>query len=293
MTGTIFDVKRFALHDGQGLRTTLFLKGCPLSCPWCQNPEGVDSQPMVWHFSSKCISCKACLRACPESALAYPVRIDYARCTACGACADICPAGAMELVGRTVSAQAAAELLLRDQIFYENGGGVTLSGGEALLQWQFSQEILRICHDAGVDTAIETSLFAQSSAIESLLDVTDHFIVDIKLFDSQKHREVIGVDNRLILDNYRFLASRGADVLVRTPLIPGYTDSDENIRSIAEFVCLTDPSAKYELLNFNPLCRSKYEALDRPYPVSGDALPHEKIDRLYRLVEQAGLRKYK
>lgn len=293
MNGTIFDIKRFAVHDGQGLRTTLFLKGCPLRCPWCQNPEGLDNRSMVWHLFSKCIGCQTCVQVCPERALTEAGRIDYTRCTACGTCVQACPAGAMELVGKTVSSEEAAQMLLRDRVFYENGGGVTLSGGEVLLQWQFAREVLAICHDAGMDTAIETSLFAPRSVIEQFLDVTDHFIIDIKLLDSGMHKDIIGVDNTQILENYRFLAEKGADILVRTPLIPGYTDSQENIRSIAQFVYQTDPCANYELLNFNPLCRSKYEALDRPYPVSGDPLSEEQIRQLYETVQQVGLRKYK
>ena len=293
MNGTIFDLKRFAVHDGQGLRTTLFLKGCPLSCPWCQNPEGLDRRPMVWHLASKCIGCESCVQVCPEQAIAEAGHIDYTRCTACSACVQVCPAGAMELVGKTVSSEEAAQMLLRDRVFYEDGGGVTLSGGEVLLQWQFARDVLTICHDAGIDTAIETSLFAPRAVIEQFLDVTDHFIVDIKLLNSGIHKDIIGVDNTQILENYRFLVEKGADILVRTPLIPGYTESRENIQAIAQFVYQTDPCAKYELLNFNPLCRSKYQALDRPYPITGDPLSQEQIQQLYGIAEQVGLRKYK
>lgn len=293
MIGTIFDVKRFAVHDGQGLRTTLFLKGCPLRCPWCQNPEGIDSRPLVWHISSKCISCANCTSFCPERAISDQFYIDYARCTSCGLCTTACPSGAMDLVGKTITSEDAAELLLRDKVFYGIDGGITLSGGEVLAQWQFAKEILTICHDAGIDTAIETSLYTDKSVIQSLLNVVDHFIVDIKLMDNQKHKDWIGVDNHRILDNYRFLVSTGADILVRTPLIPGYTDSDDNIRSIAEFIYVSDPKAKYELLNFNPLCQSKYDSLKQIYPVSGTALSSERISQLYQIIQETGLQKYK
>ena len=295
MNGIIFDLKRFAVHDGGGLRTTLFLKGCPLRCPWCQNPEGLEQKPILLPVISKCIGCKSCISACPQGALTWDNRIytNPDRCRLCGRCAAVCPGDALELVGREISDREAADLLLRDKVFYENGGGVTLSGGEVLLQWQFAGEVLRICHEAGVHTAIETSLYTKPQVLESLLEVTDQFIVDIKLLDPSAHQRIIGVDNTPILDNYRLLAERGADILVRTPLIPGFTDSEDNIRTIARFLRETDPQANYELLNFNPLCRSKYDALGRPYPVSGSALPQEKIDRLYEIVAQAGLRKYK
>lgn len=295
MTGIIFDLKRFAVHDGGGLRTTLFLKGCPLRCPWCQNPEGLEQRPTLLPANSKCIDCKSCISACPQGALTYTNRIhtNPDLCQLCGRCAAVCPGNALEIVGKEISAQEAADLLMRDQVFYENGGGVTLSGGEVLLQWQFAREVLRICHDAGIHTAIETSLYAKPAVIESLLDVVDQFIVDIKLLDSEAHRQIIGVDNATILDNYRLLVRLGADILVRTPLIPGFTDDETNIRAIAQFLHQTDPDAQYELLNFNPLCRSKYDALDRPYPVLGGALPQETIDRLYGIIVQTGLRKYK
>ena len=244
---------------------------------------------------SKCIGCKSCISTCSHGALTYDERIhvDSRICQLCGHCVTGCPADALEIVGKEISAQAAADLLLRDRVFYENGGGVTLSGGEVLLQWQFAREILQICHDAGVHTAIETSLYAKPEVIEALQDVVDQFIVDIKLMDQVAHHRVIGVDNAVILDNYRLLVRLGANILVRTPLIPGFTDDESNIRAIAQFLYETDPNANYELLNFNPLCRSKYDALDRPYPVLGGALPQETLDRLYGVIVQTGLRKYK
>lgn len=293
MNGIIFDVKRFAVHDGGGLRTTLFLKGCPLSCPWCQNPEGMVSRPLTWRLPSRCIGCGQCRQVCPEQAIGEELSIDYSRCTACGQCVDACPSGALEVVGRSVTPEQAAQLLLRDRVFYHSGGGVTLSGGEALLQWEFAAQVLALCHREGIHTAIETSLFAPRAALEALLPVTDQFIIDIKLLDPQQHRAIIGVDNGLILSNYRFLVEQGADVLVRTPLIPGFTDSQENIRAIAAFVAGVDPQAKYELLNFNPLCRSKYQTLGQEYPVTGDPLSEETIRSLYRVIRQAGLPIYK
>lgn len=291
MTGTIFDVKRFAVHDGGGLRSTLFLKGCPLRCPWCQNPEGLDPQPALWHSPTQCMRCGGCAAVCPAGALTLSdrVHVDHGRCTLCSGCVDVCPAAAMEFVGRTVTAQEAAGALLRDKVFFGHGGGVTLSGGEALAQWEFSREVLALCKADGADTAIETSLFAPRQAVEALLPVADHFLVDIKYLDSETHRSVTGVDNRQILDNYRFLLRQGADILVRTPLIPGYTAAEDNIRAIARFVHGADPGARYELLNFNPLCRSKYAALEREYPVSGGVLPREEMDRFYAILEQEGI----
>lgn len=292
MKGVIFDWKRFAVHDGGGLRTTLFLKGCPLHCPWCQNPEGMDPRPLLFHNPVPCLRCGTCLTACPEGALSLldRIRVNRDRCTLCGRCVSACPAAAMEVTGREIPAEEAAELLLRDRVFFEDGGGVTLSGGEVLAQWQFAREILHRCHDAGIDTAIETCLLTPAPVIEAMIPVVDHFLVDIKYFDGATHKAVLGADNAPILRNYRRLVEAGADVLVRTPLIPGFTATDGNVRAIARFVHGVDPEAKYELLNFNPLCRSKYSALEKDYPVSGGALTEAEMDHFRGILAQEGIK---
>lgn len=291
MTGVIFDLKRFAVHDGNGLRSTLFLKGCPLHCPWCQNPEGMEQHPILWHSPQACLHCGSCLHACVHNALTLTDRIhvDQTACTQCGACVDACPAAAMEILGKTVTAKEAAEALLRDRVFFGENGGVTLSGGEVLMQWQFAAEVLRLCKEAGADTAIETCLLAPKHALEAMLPVTDHFIVDIKFMDAALHRHHLGADNSRILRNFEWLTENGADVLVRTPLIPGYTATDENIRSIARYLRNAAPQVPYELLNFNPLCRSKYAALDQNYPVSGGALTAAQMEHFYEILAQEGI----
>lgn len=291
MNGIIFDVKRFAVHDGKGLRTTLFLKGCPLHCPWCQNPESISPEPSLWHNVQDCVGCGTCVAVCPEKALTLTDRIhvDRERCVTCGTCVDACPAAAMTVQGRSVTAQEAAELLLRDKVFFGENGGVTLSGGETLLQWQFAAQVLAACKAEGVNTAIETCLLAPREAMEAMLPVTDQFITDIKYLDSQLHRQYLGADNRRILENFEWLIGKGADVLVRTPLIPGYTATDENIRAIARYLHTTAPQVPYELLNFNPLCRSKYAALEQEYPVSGNALTDAEKNHFYDILAQEGI----
>ena len=291
MTGVIFDLKRFAVHDGGGLRTTLFLKGCPLRCPWCQNPEGIERKPMLWHNPVVCLKCGSCVPACPQGALRLDDRIhaDRDRCIVCGKCADVCPAAAMSCTGETVTAEEAAARLLRDRVFFGENGGVTLSGGEVLAQWEFAREVLAICKEAGANTAIETCLLASREAVEALLPVVDHFIADIKYLDGETHRKVVGADNAPILENFRFLAEQGDDLLVRTPLIPGYTATEENIRAIARFLRGIDPAIKYELLNFNPLCRSKYSAMEQDYPVSGGALSEAELETFRAIAAEEGL----
>lgn len=291
MTGVIFDLKRFAVHDGCGLRSTLFLKGCPLRCPWCQNPEGLARTPLLWHNPVACLRCGTCLAACDRGALTLldRIHVDRSRCDLCGRCVDACPAAAMDRTGRSIPAEEAVELLLRDRVFFGEGGGVTLSGGEVLAQWEFAREVLALCKDAGADTAIETCLLAPRSVIEAMLPVVDHFMIDIKYLDPETHRAILGADNGPILENYRYLVEQGADVVVRTPLIPGFTATEENIRAIARFVHETDPDAKYELLNFNPLCRSKYSALEQNYPVQRGALKPAEMERFYAILAQEGI----
>ena len=291
MNGFVFEVKRFAVHDGPGLRTTLFLKGCPLRCPWCQNPEGLHLEPRLWYKEADCLRCGNCVAACQERALALDerVHIDQAACVLCKRCLDACSTGALLLDGREVSADEAEETLLQDAVFYAEGGGITLSGGEVMAQWPFALELLRRMRARGVDTAIETCLLVKQDVLSRFLELVDHFIVDIKYFDGAEHRRVLGESNELILANYRYLVEKGADVLVRTPLIPGYTATEANIRAIARFVRLTDANARYELLNFNPLCRSKYAALEEDYPVSGQPFSAGEMEAFYAILREEGI----
>ncbi|MBR7187918.1 MAG: glycyl-radical enzyme activating protein [Clostridia bacterium] len=290
--GTIFELKRFAVHDGPGLRSTLFLKGCPLRCPWCQNPEGLSAGIRLWHRPRSCVRCGRCIAACRSGALTLSdrVHIDRSACTRCGRCIEACPVGALSLDGRVVSPGEAADMLLEDRVFFQDGGGVTLSGGEVFVQWPFALEVLKRCKAEGVDTAIESSMYTSADVLERFLPLVDHFIMDIKYMDAETHRRVLGVDNRQILENHARLVAAGADVLVRTPLIPGYTATEENVRAIASYLASVDPDAKVELLNFNPMCRSKYAALEWEYPVDGRALTAEEMAAFHRILEAEGLR---
>ena len=291
MNGFVFEVKRFAVHDGPGLRTTLFLKGCPLRCPWCQNPEGLHLEPRLWYKEADCLRCGNCVAACQERALALDerVHIDQAACVLCKRCLDACPTGALLLDGREVSADEAEETLLQDAVFYAEGGGITLSGGEVMAQWPFALELLRRMRARGVDTAIETACWSSRTCFRAFWGSSTTSSSTSSTSTGAEHRRVLGESNELILANYRYLVEKGADVLVRTPLIPGYTATEANIRAIARFVRLTDANARYELLNFNPLCRSKYAALEEDYPVSGQPFSAGEMEAFYAILREEGI----
>ncbi len=282
-SGLIFDVKRFALHDGPGIRTTAFLKGCPLACPWCHNPEGIAKRRLVWYDAHRCIKCRACIASCPRSALtshpdgAHFIHVDRTACDLTGSCIDVCPTGALRWDSRSYTVGELVDLLERDRLFYEtSGGGVTLSGGEPLSQEKFAHAVLAECRERGLHTAIETTLFASHRTLDRFIPVVDHFLVDIKVWDSELHRRTAGVDNKPILDNIRLLAERGSTLTVRIPLIPGITATAENIRPTARFVRDLPGTVPLELINFNPLASGKYLVLAQDYAFSSYNAPYSE-----------------
>jgi pyruvate formate lyase activating enzyme len=267
-TGRVFDLQRFSVHDGPGIRTTVFLKGCPLRCRWCQNPEGLDRRISLWHFANLCGQSGRCQEVCPTNAITLTptgVDINHAACTRCGDCVEACPRNALALDGRDITTAEVVDEVGRDAIFHEvSGGGVTFSGGEPLAQAAFVRETAAALKERGLPTTLESSFHAPWSSIEPLLDVIDLFIIDVKVADSEAHRVATGVPNKLIIDNLGRLASalRGMGrILVRVPLVPRYTASPENLRAIADLVYAIDPALPVELINFNPLAGAKYRRM--------------------------------
>lgn len=295
--GVVFDIKRFAIHDGPGIRTSVFLKGCPLNCLWCQNPEGIPSKITLWYFHSKCIRCGDCIASCPEKALsAHPegshfIHINRKTCTDCGACVRVCPSTALSFVGREMEHEEVVKELLKDQTFYRSsGGGITLTGGDPLAQIVFSRAILRQIKIHEIHTAVETCLLAGSKDLESLTPYVDLFLVDLKVDDSEKHTEYTGAANNVIKDNFRWLAGHHDSIVVRIPIIPGYTDSEANLKGIGDFVVSVDPGIPIELVNFNPLARDKYTVLDEDFPLKqvDSVVPPERMDQLRRMLAETG-----
>jgi pyruvate formate lyase activating enzyme len=260
--GVIFDIKRFALHDGPGIRTTVFLKGCPLSCWWCHNPESRSSKPDITYRASMCIRCGACVDACPDnvrSLIDGSVVRDAARCTLCGTCVEMCPSNAAEIIGRELSADELMERIDKDTPFYDqSGGGVTFSGGEPLAQPGFLEEILERCGDREIHRTVDTCGFAPPDTLRAVAEKTDLFLFDLKLMDPDRHLEFTGVGNDLILDNLRMLAGMGLDIQIRIPVIPDVTDSIKNVEMVGEFVASLPHPPPVRLLKHHPTAMEKY-----------------------------------
>lgn len=269
--GRIFNIQRFSLHDGPGIRTLVFFKGCPLHCLWCSNPESQSSQPELAFVDLRCTKCGRCKEACPDGAISMngdklPV-IDYVKCTACGKCVDACPEEAFILYGKDQSADEIIDEVQRDESYYRGGGGITLSGGEVLAQAGFAARLLKACKDKSIATAIETTGYGCSkAAFEKLLDVTDLVLFDLKHMDDAEHKRLVGISNKIVKERARLVVARGANVLFRMPLIPGVNDTPENIEQTAAFLReLQGDNAHIELMPYHRLGVGKYKAIGKPY----------------------------
>ena len=262
--GVLTAIQRFSLHDGPGIRSTVFFKGCNMRCAWCHNPETLRVEPEVLYYRSKCVGCGACAQVCPSHRVEGGKMVyDRAACADHGACAQVCFSGALEMCGKEYTVQDVLHEVMQDVDYYaQSGGGVTLSGGEVLLQPQFAAELLSALHKEGVHTAIESNLNVDFSTLEALLPDLDLVMCDLKLWDEDAHRRWTGAGNARIRENIARLPRSGKPFIVRTPVIPGVNDSEAEIAAIAGFVGQLPGLAYYELLNFNPLGGSKYQALD-------------------------------
>lgn len=297
MNGMITDIERFALNDGPGIRTTVFFKGCNMRCAWCHNPETINMGKDLHYYANKCISCYKCVYACPSKAhkRINNIHMFYPRlCVKCGKCADICYAGAMEMSGRKVDVEDVMGEILQDKPYYvTSGGGVTLSGGEVLCQQEFAGALTDACHAEGISVGIESNLSFPWAQISPFIDKLDIVMCDMKLADSEQHKKWTGVGNEQILENTAHLAETGKPFIVRTPIIPGATDSDDNILRIAQYLAKVNTKGTlmyYELLNFNPLGASKYESLGRADAFKdAKPLPEARMQQLKALAEGAGI----
>jgi pyruvate formate lyase activating enzyme len=284
-TGIVFDIKKFSIHDGPGIRITVFLKGCLLHCSWCHNPEGISPGSEIQYWDKRCIGCQECVEACEHRAIAFvdEQRVHYPDlCQGCGACAQACPAEAIELIGSIMTVSEVTEAIEKDVIYYDqSGGGVSFSGGEPLLQTEFLMEVLKACKDHGIHTVVDTSGYISYNNLNKIRPLVDLFLYDIKLMDTDRHIHHTGVPNQLILENLRELVKTGAQVIARIPIIPGINDDTDNIRQTGEFLKSLGTLQEVNLLPYHQAATHKYHRLGSEYLLP-EVLP-PTVSQMFRI----------
>lgn len=299
---TVLEIVRMSTEDGPGIRTTVFFKGCPLTCAWCHNPESISAKPQVCWFAGRCIGCRSCEEICPNDALRIDdkgVHIDRDRCRACGDCAAECPANALELLGTRWGVEALAAEVLKDRAYFEpSGGGITASGGEPAMQSGFLEAFFRLLRGRGIHTILDTCGYCSRTALDRILPYAAMVLFDIKLMDPEKHRQYTGHGNRVILENLVHTADfirshvHPSALWIRTPLIPGATADHDNIKEIARFIAseISDVLGRWELCAFNNLCRDKYLRLGRPWAFeTAELLSRAELDSYTAAAVSAGI----
>jgi pyruvate formate lyase activating enzyme len=288
----IFDIQRFSWHDGPGIRTVVFLKGCNMECFWCQNPESHSSKTDIFYFGERCIHCGRCAGTCPRGCHLYTEDkmhvFEREKCTKCGACVEECYAEALTVAGKTATVGSIMEEILKDREFYAmSNGGVTLSGGEPLLQAGECRELLLRCRERNISTAVDTAGDVEWSVFEQVLPVTDYILFDVKAIDDNVHKQACGVSNRRVLENLKRLKNYRVKIIIRTPVIPGVNDNMGEIQSVLDLVRGFENLEKIELLPYHTMGRSKYRALGRIY--RADGLPvfgPRKMKQLNKLIHE-------
>lgn len=286
----VTNIQGYSIHDGPGIRTVVFFKGCSLSCRWCANPECISVKPQMGFKKLLCKGCGKCLEVCPENAIntdSNKHRIDYSRCTTCGKCSDNCGYEALVRYGDLMSVDEVWDEVRRDKIFYDSSkGGITVSGGEPLLHPEFVRELFELCHKDGINTCVETCGCVNRNAFEAVLPVTDFFLFDLKHMDTDIHKEYTGQHNDIILENASFLIENKADIIFRQPLIPGINDTDSNIEATSHFLKnFGNRALRFELMPFHRMGSDKYRALGMEYPMKDleimDNIDLESVKKAY------------
>lgn len=294
--GMIFDIKRFEIHDGPGIRTTVFLKGCPLRCWWCHNPEGISPKRELMYFEYKCIHCKTCEKICQINAIKFineQVKINREKCYGCGMCAEYCPSEALRIIGYEITVEELIKEIEKDLKLYDiSSGGITFSGGEPLYQPEFLFKVLRECKKAKINTALDTSGYASKEVFKSIIPYVDIFLYDIKIMKEEEHYKYIGTSNKPILENLKLLidVGRGKDVILRFPVVPNITDTEENINEIIKFIKTLRKVEEIDLLPFHDV-KEKYMRLGKEYKMTNSDPPTlQKLKILKEVFEGIGLK---
>ncbi len=290
----IVSITRMTVHNGPGIRTLVLFKGCPLHCLWCSTPESQKAWPELAVFPEKCIHCNQCLPSCLQKAIRLEdkaLTIDRTRCDSCGKCAEACPAEALKTIGRPVTVEELVEEVKKDELFFRRShGGVTISGGEPLLDLQFNLRLLPRLKGEGISIGVDTCGHIPWGNIEPLLPYIDFFLWDIKHLDGEKHRKLTGASNSLILENCQLIAGQNIPLYIRMPIIPGYNDTEENLKATCKFALRLPSLVEIDLLPLHHLGKARYACLDRDYPIGDIPLVPERIlQDMKRLIESFGL----
>ncbi len=293
--GTIFNIEKYTIHDGPGIRTTVFFKGCPLRCWWCHNPEGQNSRHELVFRESRCVGCGECVKNCSKKALSLTsshVTLNKDSCDRCGACAQVCSSEALSIVGKEISVEETIKEIEKDRAFYdESGGGVTFSGGEPLLQPDFLNAILRECNERDIHTTLDTSGYASQEVVDRICDKVDLFLYDIKTMDDSNHKKYTGVSNKLILQNLERLAKNGRDIAISLPIIPRINDDETNILRTGEFISSLHSVKYVSLLAYHKTGVDKYKNLGRSYRLGKTQSPRsKKMETVKKKLEAFGLK---
>lgn len=291
----ISNIQRFSVHDGPGIRTVVFLLGCPLRCAWCQNPEAINSVPNMMFNEEKCVGCLTCVNSCQEEAIfvdnSNKIKTDREKCNDCLECIDACVYGARQTTGEKYTISMIVNEVAKDRVFYENtGGGVTLSGGEPTLNIDFTYQLLRKCKEKGINTAVETCGLASWDKFESIFEVTDLFLYDIKVIDPEIHKNYTGVDNGLILENMKKIVQKKKEIIPRVPLIPKVNNNKVEFKKIIDFIKSLVSIETMHIMPFHQIGASKYKMLDLDYPFKeANEISDEEVEIYCKMAEQAGL----